>query len=201
MKIIKNVLYIHGFNSSGRTGNSIEKIFKEKYGEDIIVYHPSIPQNYNDARKFIDYFLSTHKVDLIIGSSLGGFMTLDSKSYPKIVINPPLNPSKILPKIGASEEVYESYIKPEAELSHKMNINPSLIIGVFGNKDNLVNSKEDFYRYSKYSAIHTYPEMEHSIKDSEISYLCNAAEQIDKTLSEMIEVFGTTDFKNIGKIF
>lgn len=189
LKNIKNVIYIHGYNSSGHTGKLLNKLFKERYGDDVTVFAPSIPANYFDARKVIDDFLQNNKIDLIIGSSLGGFMTLDTPGYFRISVNPTLLPYETLPIINAKPEEYMSYEIAEIDLPHNVDIQDKVeVYGLFGGKDKIVDFKDEFSRIWNHNNMYFAPDMEHQMKENDIiRYLFPIVEKIDIAKQEYSE--------------
>lgn len=178
---IKTILYIHGYGSSGNTGKSMEKIFQDKYG--ITVYHPKISPYYDEARKQIDEFLKTHNVDLSIGSSLGGFMTLVTSGYFRIAINPALFPFTNLYSINVNDDIVNSYEFAHGDL---MQDNDDIFVyGIFGENDKIVNYKNIFSGMFNRRNIFVCPDMEHSITEEDIEkYLLNVVEIVDKAKGE-----------------
>lgn len=96
----RRVLYIYGYGGS-RLSRSVEKLRsalpRDRY--DVLCY--DYPQrDCAVALGFLKQKIRQHKVDLVIGSSLGAFLTLClDVSLPKIVVNPCLVPSVELPKL------------------------------------------------------------------------------------------------------
>lgn len=163
---MKKILYIHGYNSSGSTGKSMQEIFP-KYFPGCEVIAPKISPYFKEAREQISEILRNNDIDLVIGTSLGGFMTLkiNAPKIQKIVINPIFDPYVDLAKIDAPEEVYKTYIDDSIFVRTP---NHSKLIGIFGDKDALVNYRDYFKMFFSNAEIKTFPEMEHQIKTKEI---------------------------------
>lgn len=180
MNHIKKILYIHGINSSGNTGKTLKRIFKEKYG-DVEVIAPSIPANYPEARKVVDEVMEKEKPDLVIGTSLGGFMTLSTKTPYRIAINPTLYPSKTLPLIDTPNEISESYKEIEKEIEDLLDREDRMkVFGVFGDNDKVVNHKAEFEKRYLKDHIFTVPGGEHQMKEEEFKkYIFPIVENID----------------------
>ncbi len=139
--MFKNILYIHGYNSSGSTGRLMKKLFNERYGDSINIYAPKISPIYQEAKIQIEEYLKEHDIDLIIGTSLGGFLTLDTHGYFRIVVNPILHPYIDLKTINAKKEDYESYENVELILDNEDGIE---VFGMFGDEDELVNYQDEY---------------------------------------------------------
>lgn len=106
------VLYVHGYNGSP-TGNSYtlfnNMLDKCKYELHTIDYNHEEPEG---AVASIRKYVKEHKIDLVIGSSLGGFLTLHLYGVMRIVINPCWDPAVELPLIGYTgpTEAYASLL-------------------------------------------------------------------------------------------
>ena len=195
MKHIKKVLYIHGYNSSGSTGKMLKRTMKEKYG-DVEVIAPEIPANYHMAKEVVDQIMEKEKPDLVMGTSLGGFMTLSIQTPLRLAINPTLYPSKTLPLIGVEEDISDSYKKIEQQIKDLLDYEDRLTVyGAFGDNDKVVNFKKEFSdRYLKDHII-TIPGGEHQIKEDEYKkYIFPLIEKIDleiDNLSDQIETMSS----------
>lgn len=163
----QKILYVHGFNSSGSTGRTMKEIFS-----DYEVYAPPIPEKFNEAKSFIEKFVDDNKIDLVIGTSLGAFITLNlSNEVKRIVINPTFDPYNDLQPLDAPKEVYGSY-KGHAIYDDAIKkitfFKLENTYGMFGGSDPLFS----YYRFFKqiFPEKHTYyvPTMEHQIKSIEI---------------------------------
>lgn len=92
-----NILYLHGFGSSG---NSATVEILRKYFKDDLILAPDIPVNIKDGITFVRQYFREHQVDLIIGTSLGGFYAMNLGGVKKVVINPAMFPFQDLRKIA-----------------------------------------------------------------------------------------------------
>lgn len=99
------ILYVHGYNGKPN-GGSFQKLSKYAgsvhfNGEEVEMhsfdYDESKP--YEAVRELKLYYYEKD-IDLIIGSSLGGFLVANCEFARRIVVNPCLVPSEELPKIG-----------------------------------------------------------------------------------------------------
>ena len=88
------ILYLHGFKS---TGNALKaQILKKKFEN---VLSPTLPVSPKQAIIFLEEILRQNEIDLIIGSSLGGFYAyiLHKKHGSKVLlINPSMKPWETL---------------------------------------------------------------------------------------------------------
>ena len=121
------ILYIHGFGSCGEGNKS--KILKEHFKSDVI--SPDLPFSPKVAVNFLENIIKNSKIDLLVGSSLGGYYAIYlSEKYQKkaVLINPSLKPYiTLMPYIGKNRRFCDdfefvwkkSYIKELLEFSIK----------------------------------------------------------------------------------
>lgn len=96
------IMYVHGFASAGST-SAVDIIRKYLPKDEVISY--DIPISPYDAVEFLRKKIVDDDIDLIIGTSLGAYYTLQTYGCAKIVINPPYNPNTVLdPFIGKEVE-------------------------------------------------------------------------------------------------
>ena len=135
---MKEVLYIHGYNSSGSTGRTLEKLC-----DFTKVHHFPIPVNPDEAIEKVNKYLSKHpEISLIVGSSLGGFITSQITGYMKLMINPCMVPQVELPKLGCNKEIADLYTKynmTSKSVDHEDRASTMLL---FGTKDELFSYKK-----------------------------------------------------------
>lgn len=145
MKPVKNILYIHGYKSElgGQSFKLFEKYTKEVEDYDIVMHEIDYKDYDPDSalRNIHDYVFDNN-IDLIIGSSLGGFLTLNCFDIPRIVINPCLKPSEELPKLGYTGSV-KKYETLERNVEHYRadNIERLLCKGCFADDDEIFGTK------------------------------------------------------------
>ena len=114
MKLKNNkILYLHGFASCGE-GNKSSQL--KKYFDEENVLSPDLSPSPLDTIAMIEGLLKSQNIDLIIGSSLGGFYaTYLAEKYQMgaVLLNPSTQPWKTLaPYVGwqkrfCDEEVFE----------------------------------------------------------------------------------------------
>lgn len=135
---MKEVLYIHGYNSSGSTGRTLETLCTFTK-----VHHFQIPVNPDEAIKKINKYLSNHpEISLIVGSSLGGFIAAQIKGYMKLLINPCMVPQVELPKLGCDKEIADLYIKYNITSKSVDYEDRASTMILFGTKDELFSYKK-----------------------------------------------------------
>lgn len=90
------ILYLHGFASCGEGNKSLE--LKSYFGTDNVIA-ADLPPSPLDAIHMIEEILSTTRIDVLIGSSLGGFYaTYLAEKYrmKAILLNPSTEPWETL---------------------------------------------------------------------------------------------------------
>jgi len=93
---MSKILFLHGFCSCGKGEKSIT--LKSYFGEETVL-SPNLPYAPNEVLPFLEKIVIKEQVDLIVGSSLGGFYaTLLAEKYglKAVLINPSVEPDKTL---------------------------------------------------------------------------------------------------------
>lgn len=158
------ILYIHGYNSSGSTGKSLEKLLSD-YCK---VHHFQIPVNPDEAFETINTYLNNHpEISLIVGSSLGGFITSRLNGYLKLLINPCMHPSVELPKLGCNTKISDIYYKYENYdfLDKEEKLSTYLM---FGTKDELFSYKSECEKYYLKNHISNMEDVKHHLNENEL---------------------------------
>ncbi|MBO4722783.1 MAG: hypothetical protein J5629_07600 [Muribaculaceae bacterium] len=103
----KKLLYIHGFRSSAKSSTILT--IKANYHE-VEVHAFDVTHHPVESIKKIEGYIAEHGIDILAGTSLGGYYALCAKvDIPKIAVNPVLNPENslsFLPEIGQEVEYY-----------------------------------------------------------------------------------------------
>ena len=90
----KKILYIHGFCSSAQTGtvNRLREVLS-----DCDVHAIDVNHHPKESIKLIEDYVMEHDIDLLMGTSLGGYYVLAADVVcPKVAINPATNPEVML---------------------------------------------------------------------------------------------------------
>ena len=87
---MKTIVYFHGYGSSCRS-NSATCLAKNLPEYNVIA--PDIPVDPAEALPFLKGYCAENKVDLIIGTSMGGMYAQQMRGFVRICINPALNMS------------------------------------------------------------------------------------------------------------
>lgn len=140
------ILYVHGYMGDP-CGGSFQKISKyaaeadfggEKVQMHTFDYDPRDPKK---AVRDLRLYYYEHDIDLMIGSSLGGFLVASCRGARRIAVNPCWSPSVELPKVGFVDSV-EDYITLENWLGmYSDSGDHDLCIGCFARNDELLGRK------------------------------------------------------------
>ncbi len=142
------ILYLHGFASCGNSTKTA--ILKAYFGEDKVL-SPDLPIDPAEAIRFIKKYIIEHDVDLLIGSSLGGFYAscfCELLEIKTVLINPSTQPFITLaPYIGTnhywcSGEAFEftrEQLKSLFEFSIGKPKNPELYLLLLQTGDELLD--------------------------------------------------------------
>ena len=91
-KMKKKVLYIHGFCSSARTG-TVGRL-REVLHDTCEVHAFDVNHHPEESIRRIEEYVAEQGIELLMGTSLGGYYTLCADvSCPKVAVNPATNPA------------------------------------------------------------------------------------------------------------
>ena len=157
-----NILYIHGLSSSGNSGTA--KRLRELLPNDTI-FSPDLPINPYEAINMLQELCKAEKIDIAIGTSMGGMFAQKLRGYKKILVNPAFHVSQSMrKKIG-----WNPFFSPRQDGVTKYEITPHLCdsyeqlecnqfdnldddelkitFALFGTNDNVVNCSEEYNKY------------------------------------------------------
>lgn len=157
-----NILYVHGFRSTGNssTAQNLRELLPH-----CNVVSPDLPINAEDAVFLLRDLCETEKIDVVIGTSMGGMLAQKLRGMPKILVNPAFFVSETFKKnmgrvsyfkkrndgimeFEITPEVVESYAKVEkCQFRHITSKETAITVGVFGLDDQTVNCEDDFLEY------------------------------------------------------
>ena len=187
---MKKILYIHGYNGN-KHGVSYQRIKKYAKGFDVVAIDYDQEKPNEAIRTILDYVYDNN-IDLVIGSSLGGFLTMNCFDIPRVVINPCIMPVMELPKLGYKGPTSDYKILQKSLLNYKPDSLEKLTcIGCFGDNDELFGTKflETFKSkgYKAYNIQSTHQISEKGAKQlmevivpEFLDNLSNISESIDK---------------------
>lgn len=144
-----NIMYVHGYNSDMNSSTSTKlKIELLKKVNKFNWFSPSIQNDPMSGIHFVQNFVRQNKIDVVIGSSLGGFKVLNAylPNVLKIVINPLIDPSLITVETIRNNKIFlqcdkiykESLISKGKSMSTDNNL-----IGIFSKEDEVINAVEN----------------------------------------------------------
>ncbi|MBR3731923.1 MAG: hypothetical protein IKQ61_11105 [Spirochaetales bacterium] len=143
-----NILYIHGFNSSGNSNTvcNLRAMFPEYnvYSDDFDLL------DLDGTQDKMHQLMKKYRINVLIGSSFGAFhVLLHDTNETKIVINPCMYPSVEIPKLDPS--LSEDAIAAMQEYESRYKPAPYKIFGIFGKDDELFSYRTEFQRLYGYT--------------------------------------------------
>lgn len=175
---MKKLLYIHGYNGSAN-GHSCQLFRKHAPAGWQVIGMEYDQDDCQVALQQIRQTVDDEKIDLVVGSSLGGFLTLLTTGVRRIVINPCYLPSVELPALGSIKELptpkpemidtyaaYEDVLKTFDENERK------LITGYFAPADELL---ADRYHETFRRDVHDFVTIHggHHVVEEAVVQICN----------------------------
>lgn len=160
------ILYLHGFASSGNSGTAKEI---QECLPNCKVFSPDLPINPGQALDLINRIVEDEKIDLVIGTSMGGFFAAQITNTNKMLVNPSFHVSMMMfNRLGDAKSVmipffkarddgatefeltseiasqYQLYEKGTARKAHDSHRNHVETLGVFGTDDDVVDCREEY---------------------------------------------------------
>lgn len=161
-----NILYLHGFASSGNSGTAKE--IQECLPACRII-SPDLPIYPAEALALIHKIIDEQEIDLVIGTSMGGYFAAQISDTMKILVNPSFHVSRMMKnRLGDKYEVTISYFKAREDgatefvltkdianryFAMERNIEKRAVfsnrrkmqtLGVFGTDDDVVNCRDEY---------------------------------------------------------
>lgn len=157
---MKTIIYLHGFGSSGQSGTvkHLRKVLPQ-----FNVLAPDIPICPSEALSFLKDYCEKYHPDLIIGTSMGAMYAMQMHNYKRMCVNPALRMSELtdILKPGTfkyfqptqnggthftiTEDIIKQFREMEGHLYDGVNDeNRQWCWGFFGNKNTIVNCREEF---------------------------------------------------------
>lgn len=142
-----NILYVHGYNGSAEGGSY--RALKRHLDEGSAIFGLDYCQD--DCRLALEQIRTAiveKRIDVVVGSSLGGFLTLLTEGIERYVINPCYSPSEELPKLGPhnglpapSPEMVATYARFEPHLKTLEAADRENIHILIGDNDELLGER------------------------------------------------------------
>ena len=190
------ILYVHGLSSSGstRTVFTLRSLLVNDH-----VVAPDLPMNPVEALQLLQRCVKEEKIDLVVGTSMGGMFTQKLRGTTKIIVNPAFHVSELMrTQLGVHEffnprqdgvqqfeitealcDQYEQLEAPQFEGIDEAE--RAITYGLFGTEDELVNCQEEYKAH--YDHFMTF-KGEHRLNEGVIkAYLVPLLEEIRKRLS------------------
>ena len=163
------ILYIHGLSSSGAS-NTAETLRRLLPGATVI--SPDLPTDPDEALALLRNIVVTEKIDLAVGTSMGGMFAQKLRGTKKILVNPAFHVSQSMrkrlgvnPFYGVRADGATKYeITPELcdryELLESTQFDAlppeerKITIGLFGTEDTTVDCRAEFMQH--YTRLHTF---------------------------------------------
>lgn len=150
------ILYVHGYmgNPYGSSFQNLAKYADAANFDGEKVEMLSFDYDYEDPMgsiRELRLYYYKHDIDLIIGSSLGGFLAACCPWTRRIVINPCWSPSVELPKVGYDGSTDDYAFKEESLGMYADSGDEHLCIGCFARMDELLGHRyrPEFREYFK----------------------------------------------------
>lgn len=157
-----NILYVHGFASSGDSGTARTI---QKYLPKCRVISPDLPIDPDEAIALLKRIVAEQKIDVVVGTSMGAMFAQKLRGIRKVLVNPSFHVSEsmrrrigVVPFFkrradGATEftvtqALCDAYKNVEAgQFENLTDREISITYGLFGTKDNVVNCEAEYDRY------------------------------------------------------
>lgn len=161
-----NLLYVHGFRSSGNSATAKSLQENLPYCK---IFAPDLPIDAQDAVELLKHIVNEENIDVVVGTSMGGMLAQKLRNIPKVLVNPSFFVSETFRKNigtvsylnerkdGATEfeitpKVVDSYAVIERGQFHALTQREkSITVGAFGNNDEIVDCKDVYL--SHYESI------------------------------------------------
>lgn len=180
---MKTVIYLHGFAGSGASGTATS-MRNALYENGVQVLAPDIPVMPREAIDNLRRYLAEHQPDLIVATSMGAMYAEQLRGYPRILVNPSFQMSRLLTFMGMGRKPFRNQradgakdFKVDKEMiaqfrdveTHSFEgITPQdkeLVYGLFGLHDKRVNGQPLFLKHYLKAHLATF-DGEHFLNDA-----------------------------------
>lgn len=157
-----NILYIHGLSSSGSSGTA-DRL--RRYLPDDFIFSPDLPTDPHETLRMLQELVVREKIDLVIGTSMGGMFAQKLRGYNKILVNPSFHVSRSMrKKLGVNEffsprtdgtthyeiteELCDKYEALESsQFDNLTDDERAITIGLFCTADDVVNCSDEYKQH------------------------------------------------------
>lgn len=161
-----NILYLHGFASSGNSGTAKEI---QECLPNCKVISPDLPIHPSEAIALIHKIIDEQEIDLVIGTSMGSYFAAQISDTMKILVNPSFHVSRMMKnRLGDNYEMTIPYFKQREDGATEFVLTKEIAnwyfalerniekvafasnrckmetLGVFGTDDDVVDCKEEY---------------------------------------------------------
>lgn len=183
---MKKVIYLHGFASAGSTGTATV-MRNHLYPMGVSVLSPDIPVNPLEAQDMLRSYVAQEMPDLIVATSMGAMYAEQLKGVPRILVNPSFHMARLLTFRGMGRREFRNKRQDGAKdfkvdktmiqqfqqvekssFTSLSNEEKSLVWGLFGTQDKLVNCQADFKKHYGDKQMQLF-EGEHFLNDKVLS--------------------------------
>ena len=181
------MLYIHGFASAGSTGTATQ-MRNHLYPKGVQVVSPDVPVDPLEAISFLKDLVNKEQPDLIVATSMGALYAEQLKGTKRILVNPSFHMARLLTFRGLGRREFrnkrqdgatdfkvdkamiQAFQQVEKESFKGItNGEKSLVLGLFGTQDKLVNCQSDFQKHYSKEQMQLF-EGEHFLNDKVLSH-------------------------------
>lgn len=147
------ILFIYGFG--GNPDSTFCRLIREalaQWSEYQVLCYEYPQHDCQQAKEFLEGVIARENIDVVVGTSLGGFITLAlDTDKRKVVLNPCMRPSVELPllkprpghpeDVAPSAEMIATYTRYEEAVNAGKMLVPNQVTGLFGVADELFGTK------------------------------------------------------------
>ncbi len=185
---MKKVIYIHGFASAGSTGSATQ-MRNHLYPKGVQVLSPDVPVDPNEAISFLKAFVASEQPDVVVATSMGALYAEQLKGFRRILVNPSFHMARLLMFRGLGRHEFrnkrqdgqtefkvdkamiQAFQQVERESFKDIDAQEkSLVWGLFGTQDKLVNCQADFLKHYGREQMQLF-EGEHFLNDKVLSHV------------------------------
>ncbi len=169
---MKKILFAHGFASSGASGTvaTLRQMLYDPAAagtpNELRVLAPDLPVMPLEAMALLREILEAEKPDLILATSMGAFYAEQLRGFPRILVNPSFQMSRLLTFGGMGRQEFRNKradgardFKVDKEMIAQFRTlekdsfkgidaaDKQCVWGLFGDKDKKVNHQKDFLKH------------------------------------------------------
>lgn len=182
------ILYVHGFASAGSTGTATQ-MRNHLYPMGVSVLSPDVPTEPLVAQRMLADLVAAEHPDLIVATSMGAMYAEQLHGIPRILVNPSFHMARLLTFRGMGKREFRNK-RQDGQKEFKVDkqmilefqqvekfsfqqidaLEKSLVWGLFGTQDKLVNCQADFKKHYGTAQMQLF-EGEHYLNDKVLSHV------------------------------